>query len=359
MIELHEIHRCFGPTKVLNGINLTIPEGKFVALLGPSGCGKSTLLRLIAGLDHPTAGTIRILGRDMAGIGPADRNIAMVFQSYALYPHLTVAQNIALPLVMRRLGRLGRSPLGWLIPSVRAEQRKITAETVRVAEALELGALLARKPAELSGGQKQRVALARALVRDPVAYLLDEPLSNLDARLRVQMRAELVALHRRTGRTFVYVTHDQAEALGMADLVAVMLEGKIAQVGSPRELYERPANVAVAAFVGHHPINLIEGALAARLSGRAGVIVGIRPEQIHPAASGPIEARLERLEFQGQEVLVEARVEDGTLLRALAPADWAAPPPGTRLRLAPAPGALHCFATATGQRTAAAPREAA
>ncbi len=343
MIELRDLSRRFGTTTVLEGIALTLPEGSFVALLGPSGCGKSTLLRLIAGLDRPSAGQVLIAGRDVADLGPAERNIAMVFQSHALYPHLTVAENIALPLAMRRLGRLGRSPLGALIPAARATRRAIAREAARVAEALEIGALLARRPAELSGGQKQRVALARALVRDPVAFLLDEPLSNLDARLRMQMRAELVALHRRTGRTFVHVTHDQAEAMGMADRVAVMLSGRIAQVGSPRDLYGRPASAAVAAFVGHHPINLIDGALAERLVGRPGTLAGIRPEHLAPDPGGALSARLERVEFLGEAVLIEARQDGGLILRALAGAGWAPPAPGTALRLGFAPQALHVF----------------
>lgn len=350
MIDIHDITHRFDATTVLDGIDLVIPRGSFTVLLGPSGCGKSTLLRLIAGLAQPTAGTIRIDGRDVADLGPAERNIAMVFQSYALYPHLTVAQNIALPLAMRRLGRWGRSPLGRLSPKVRSERQAIAAAVSRVAEALEIGPLLARKPAALSGGQRQRVALARALVRDPVAFLLDEPLSNLDARLRIQTRAELIALHRRTGGTFIHVTHDQAEAMAMADRVAIMLNGRIAQWGPPRDLYDRPAHTDIAAFLGHHPINLIDGPLAEFLAGAPEVTIGLRPEHLRPDPAGTLVARLDRIEYQGQDLLIEARTEAATILRATAPADWSAPAPGDALRLGYAPSALHRFDAATGIR---------
>ncbi|MCG6122585.1 MAG: ABC transporter ATP-binding protein [Microvirga sp.] len=362
MIELQAVTRRFGATTVLDGIDLTVAEGSFVALLGPSGCGKSTLLRLIAGLDRPTAGEIRIRGRNVEEDGPAGRNVAMVFQSYALYPHLTVAQNIALPLAMRRLGRFGRSPLGALSREVRETRRAIAREAADVARALELDALLARKPAALSGGQKQRVALARALVRDPVAFLLDEPLSNLDARLRVQMRAEISALHRRTGRTFIHVTHDQSEAMGMADRVAVMLEGRIAQEGPPRELYERPASRAVAAFVGAHPINLVPGPKGGGLPAdfsflpapKGGpVVVGLRPEHLRPRAGGRLSARLVRTEYQGQEILVDLVLADGTAMRATADAGWPVPAPGDAFSLDFAERDLHAFDAADGRRLVA------
>ena len=364
MIALRDLSRRFGTTTVLDRIALDIGAGSFVALLGPSGCGKSTLLRLIAGLDRPNAGQVLFDGRDMAEMGPAERNVAMVFQSYALYPHLTVAENIALPLAMRRMGRLARSPLGRLHAGTRGVRAGIAAAVAAVADTLEIGALLRRKPSELSGGQKQRVALARALVRDPVAFLLDGPLSNLDARLRVQMRAELVALHRRTGRTFIHVTHDQAEAMGMADRVAVMMAGRIAQVGTPRDLYERPASIEVAGFVGTHPINLLPGPAAGGLpavlglggSAAAGrpVVAGLRPEHVRPDPAGTIDARIERAEFLGEEILLDVRLPDGTVARATASSDWPVPAPGTAVRLGFGRAALHLFDAAGGGRLEAA-----
>ncbi len=362
MIELRNLSRHYGATRVLDGVSLTLEPGRFTALLGPSGCGKSTLLRLVAGLDRPSTGQILFDGRDVAQESPSERNVAMVFQAYALYPHLTVAQNIALPLAMRRLGRLGRSPLGALSPAVRRTRATLARDVRAVAELLEIVPLLARKPAQLSGGQQQRVALARALVRDPSVFLLDEPLSNLDARLRIQMRAELVALHRRTGHTFLYVTHDQAEAMAMAERIAVMLDGRIAQVGSPRALYERPATCDVAGFIGAHPINLIpgppEGGLPPALaSGQPAperpLVVGLRPEHLTPAADGPVQGRLDRVAFQGDVQVLGLRLEaDGTPLRATAPPDWPAPDAGSAVRLGYRPEHLHLFDAAHGTRIA-------
>jgi multiple sugar transport system ATP-binding protein len=345
MIDLDAITRRFGATDVLHGISLSVAKGSFTALLGPSGCGKSTLLRIIAGLDRPTSGTVRFAGRDVSGETPAARNVAMVFQAYALYPHLTVEQNIALPLAMRGMSRAERSLIGGLIPSARAKRSAQGQAVRRVAEMLEIGGLLGRKPSELSGGQKQRVALARALVRDPSVFLLDEPLSNLDAKLRVQMRAEIVALHRKTGGTFVHVTHDQTEAMGMADQVAVMLAGRIAQTGTPRDLYERPATRDVAAFVGTHPINLVPGTVFG-LPGE----VGLRPEHLTPGSG--IDARLMNVEYQGAELLLDVVATGGTALRAVAPGGWQAPAPGSEITLGYAPANLHRFDT-DGRRVAA------
>ena len=315
MIELRNIARRFGPVTVLEGISLSAEQGTFLALLGPSGCGKSTLLRIIAGLDRPDSGEIRIDGRDVSELTAAQRNIAMVFQSYALYPHLTVAENIALPLAMRGQTRLERSVLGGLLPKAREKRSRQSKQVREIAGQLGIEALLERKPSQLSGGQKQRVAVARALVRDPSIFLLDEPLSNLDAKLRVQMRAEIVALNRRIGRTFIHVTHDQAEAMAMADKVAVMLGGRIAQFGTPRELYETPVSRDVAAFVGTHPINFTASVSAdalprgfalppAAVPGGTKVVVGIRPEHLVPHADGPVVGRLVHLEYQGAEMLL-------------------------------------------------------
>jgi multiple sugar transport system ATP-binding protein len=361
MIELRNVTRRFGSVTVLEGISLAAEHGSFLALLGPSGCGKSTLLRIIAGLDRPNSGTVLIGGRDVAELTAAQRNIAMVFQSYALYPHLTVAQNIALPLAMRGQTRLERSIIGRSLPSARAKRAQQQRQVREVAAVLGIEQLLARKPAQLSGGQKQRVAVARALVRDPSVFLLDEPLSNLDAKLRVQMRAEIVALNRRIGRTFIHVTHDQAEAMAMADKVAVMLDGTIAQFGTPRDLYETPASRDVAAFVGTHPINFIgpakpgglpQGFQVAGLDAANGakVVVGVRPEHLVPSDHGAVEGRLVRLEYQGAEMLLDVRIEDGSTIRALAPGDWQAANEGDRIRLGYAPRNLHVFDAATGKR---------
>ena len=366
MMELRDVTRRFGDTAVLHGVSLAVPDGSFTSLLGPSGCGKSTTLRIMAGLDRPTSGAVLMDGRDVAELTPAERNIAMVFQSYALYPHLTVRENIALPLAMRGMSRLERT-LGFdrLLPSARRKSADIGRRVGAIAEMLGIEGLLDRKPAQLSGGQKQRVAVGRALVRDPALFLLDEPLSNLDATLRVQMRAELAALHRRTGKSFVYVTHDQVEAMSMSDRVAVVLEGRIAQVGAPRDLYERPESRAVAAFIGAQPINLVEASLAhgavsgpfaawrprgAALPARA--VIGIRPEHLVPAEAGEVRARLEAVEYLGAETLLHLRAADGQALRALAPGDWAPPAPGAEIALGFEPRHVHLFDAETGARLA-------
>ncbi|MEE4117893.1 MAG: ABC transporter ATP-binding protein [Paracoccaceae bacterium] len=366
MIELDGVTRRFGATPVLHGISLAVPEGSFTSILGPSGCGKSTTLRIMAGLDRPTEGRVLLNGVDVTKATASERNVAMVFQSYALYPHLTVAENIALPLAMRHLSRLERlAGVGRLMPGAGAKRAEIGNRVRAVAAMLDLEGLLERKPAALSGGQKQRVAVGRALVRDPSVFLLDEPLSNLDARLRVQMRAELAALQARTGRAFVYVTHDQAEAMAMSTHVVVMMAGRLAQAAAPRDLYERPATREVAAFVGAHPINLLDVTLGARgacpllpglrVPGPAGtrVTLGLRPEHLSPAANG-LSARLERVEYLGAEAVVHARLDDGTALRALAPGDWAPPAPGGAISLAVAPERVHLFHSESGARLPAA-----
>ncbi|MUZ56793.1 ATP-binding cassette domain-containing protein [Agrobacterium vitis] len=238
-------------------MDLDVHPGEFLSLVGMSGCGKSTLLRIIAGLERPDRGQVLIDNSDVTDMDPSDRNLAMVFQSYALYPHMTVRQNIATPLRMRRLSLAGRLPLiGRLVaPSEIVKDIKRSVE--EAAETLQIAHLLDRRPAQLSGGQRQRVALARALVRSPAAFLMDEPLSNLDAKLRAHMREELAGLHRRLGATFIYVTHDQIEAMTMSDRVALMHEGRIEQLGTPDELYHRPATLTVARFIGTPAINLL------------------------------------------------------------------------------------------------------
>ena len=364
MLALRDITRRFGRSDVLHGISLDIPAGSFTCLLGPSGCGKSTTLRILAGLDLPSSGRVLMDGREVSHLRPAERNVAMVFQSYALYPHLTVAENIALPLAMREMTALQRAPgLSRLFPVARAKRHDHRARVGEIAEMLGIADLLDRKPAGLSGGQQQRAAVGRALIRNPSVFLLDEPLSNLDAALRVQMRAELAALHARTGTAFVHVTHDQAEAMSMADRVAVMLGGRIAQVDAPRTLYARPATREVAAFIGAYPINLVDlpydgrglgGAFAgfrpARGAPAGRVTLGLRPEHLTPDPAGQIAARLVQVEYLGAEALLHVRLADGTALRALAPGDAPLPAPGETIRLAMAVERAHLFDAATGTR---------
>jgi multiple sugar transport system ATP-binding protein len=263
-VVIRHIHKSFGETPVLKGVSLAVDDGEFVTLVGPSGCGKSTLLRIIAGLEHQDQGSICIGAAAVDDLPPKRRDVAMVFQSYALYPYMSVAENIALPLVMRRLGRWQRLPVvGRFIGDAHRKRAGITAAVGEVAAALDIAHLLERRPAQLSGGQRQRVALGRAMVRHPQVFLMDEPLSNLDAKLRVQMRAEIAQLHRRLAATFIYVTHDQAEAMTMSDRVAVMIDGELLQVAAPQELYADPAELRVAEFIGSPKINVLPGRVRA------------------------------------------------------------------------------------------------
>ncbi|MEM7176133.1 MAG: ABC transporter ATP-binding protein [Pseudomonadota bacterium] len=293
-IALTTITKSFGPTPVLRGIDLDIRDGEFLTLVGPSGCGKSTLLRIIAGLESQDSGDVQLGDRLVNDVRPAERNLAMVFQSYALYPHLTVAENMKVPLRLRQLGFFERFPiLGPLISG--DKHRALDAAVSETAGILKIEQLLNRKPGQLSGGQRQRAALGRAMVRAPVAFLMDEPLSNLDAALRVHMRAELSELHRSLGATFVYVTHDQAEALTMSDRMAVMMGGEILQLDRPELVYEDPNDLRVAEFIGSPKINVLEGrADASGAITAAGVTledridagtapalkIGIRPEHL-------------------------------------------------------------------------------
>ena len=305
-------------TEALQSTSLTIADGELFVLVGPSGCGKSTLLKIIVGLEQPSVGEVRVGGKTVTHQDPKDRNMAMVFQSYALYPHLSVRDNLAFPLKLAKLNGA-----------------EIDARVQRVAALLELGTLLKRKPAALSGGQRQRVAMGRAIVREPAAFLLDEPLSNLDAKLRQQMRNELAALQRRLGTTMVYVTHDQTEALTLGDRIAVLRGGRVQQVGSPPELYRRPANLFVAGFIGAPAINLlparIEGehlrlpmttlplpqALRSALPDRTEtVIAGIRPEHFRLAddaradrADAVFSTRAGRVEWLGADVFIHSEVK--------------------------------------------------
>jgi multiple sugar transport system ATP-binding protein len=303
-------------------------------------------------------------GRNVAGLSASQRNIAMVFQSYALYPHMTVWQNIALPLVMRNKTRIERLPiLGRLLPSARRKSVEIAAQVRQIAEMLEIAPLLDRKPGTLSGGQKQRAAVGRALVRDPLAFLLDEPLSNLDAKLRLQMRAELVDLHRRTGRTFVYVTHDQAEAMSMSDRIAVFMDGRIVQTGTPHDLYERPATRRVAAFIGDYPINLIEldldrGRLpppferfsvqGAKQNRR--IVLGLRAEALYIADDGPLRGPVERVEYLGASTSLTVRIGADITLQVIFHAGQPVPKISAAVNLSFDLRQVHLFDGETGAR---------
>ncbi len=312
-VALRNVTKEFpGGTFALDDLSLEVPDGEFLILVGPSGCGKTTALRLIAGLEKPTSGQIRIGERVVNGISPRDRDIAMVFQNYALYPHMTVYKNLAFGLKERR------TPKGEIDRRVRA-----------ISTVLSLDELLKRRPAQLSGGQRQRVAMGRALVREPKVFLLDEPLSNLDAKLRVQMRAELKRLHQRLGITTVYVTHDQVEAMTLADRIVVMSAGKAQQIGPPQEVFQRPANIFVAGFIGSPAMNLIRGTarggqvVAGELTlWRDGVadgeiVVGVRPESLSPLRGDLpyLDLSVDLVEPLGESALVHGTVA-GTVVRS-------------------------------------------
>jgi multiple sugar transport system ATP-binding protein len=319
-IQLTKVRKSFGEVDVIPGIDLTIENGEFVVFVGPSGCGKSTLLRLIAGLEDTTSGVIDIDGKDATNLPPAKRGLAMVFQSYALYPHMTVRKNIAFPLKMAGLDQ--------------AEQDK---RVERAAKVLNLSNYLDRRPGQLSGGQRQRVAIGRAIVREPSAFLFDEPLSNLDAALRVGMRQEISELHQSLKTTMIYVTHDQVEAMTMADKIVVLNAGRIEQVGAPLELYNFPRNLFVAGFIGSPKMNLIEGAEAAKHNART---IGIRPEHI-TVGDGPWEGVVGLSEHLGSDSFLKVAVDGIGTLTVRAPGEVHARH-GDRVRLAPA-GKIHRF----------------
>jgi multiple sugar transport system ATP-binding protein len=293
-VQLSDIRKSFGSVEIIKGLSLHVPERSFTVLVGPSGCGKSTLLRMIAGLEAPSGGSVLIGGRDVTKAEPSDRGISMVFQSYALFPHMTVAQNI---------------DFGLRLAKVPADERKRRVE--QAAQILNLEQLLDRKPAELSGGQRQRVAIGRSIVRKPAVFLFDEPLSNLDAALRNQMRVELAQLHQRLGATMIYVTHDQTEAMTLADQIVVMNAGRVEQVGSPAELYERPLTTFVATFIGSPKMNLLDG----RIASEAGAaLYGIRPEHLRLSNDGPWRGAVSVSEYLGSETIVHVQTEDGALI---------------------------------------------
>jgi multiple sugar transport system ATP-binding protein len=331
-LTIRRAQKLFGATTAVHDFSLDVGDGEFVTLLGPSGCGKTTLLRLVAGLETLSSGEIVLDGRAIHDLAPSQRNIAMVFQSYALYPHKTVAENIAFPLLMRAALPLRIPGLRRLVPGCRALDRQIADRIDPIARMLQIAHLLGRKPAQLSGGQRQRVALARAMVREPRLFLMDEPLSNLDAKLRTSTRAEIVDLHRRLGTTFIYVTHDQSEAMTMSDRVVLMHEGRIQQVGTPAELYRDPKSTFVAEFIGQPRINILplrfeSGAaylagqairnLPAQVDGvalpRADLRIGLRPEAFslsEPGDPNSLTGRIHLLESLGHETHIRLMLAD-------------------------------------------------
>lgn len=374
-LSLNNVRKSFAGNQILKGVSLDAGEHEFIALVGPSGCGKSTLLRILAGLESADSGAIVVGGRDVAAVPAAARNIAMVFQSYALYPHLSAAQNMAVPLVMRNLTTAQRLPLiGPLVPGQRKAIAQIRRDVQDMAVSLKIDHLLDRKPGQMSGGQRQRVALGRAMVRRPAVFLMDEPLSNLDANLRVHARGEIVDLHRRAGVPTVYVTHDQAEALSMADRVAVMIGGSMLQLASPQAIYDDPAHVEVAKFIGQPRINLFpsqvgaDGTVAlgdARLRLKAppaagvAVTLGIRPEFVRVARTG-LPARIDRVEFLGSEIILYCHL-DGvgeTVIAKVSPAEGADLRAGKPVFLDFPADRLFVFA-AEGERLAAIPVDTA
>jgi multiple sugar transport system ATP-binding protein len=354
-VSIQAVRKNFGDVPILHGVDIEIRDGSFTVLVGPSGCGKSTLLRMIAGLEQISSGEIRIGDRRVNDLQPKERDIAMVFQNYALYPHMTVRENMAFSLAL-------------------AKQSKATidAKVGRAAEILALGALLDRYPRQLSGGQRQRVAMGRAIVRDPQVFLFDEPLSNLDAKLRVAMRSEIKELHQRLKTTSIYVTHDQIEAMTMGDKIVVMRDGRIEQTGSPLELYDHPANQFVAGFIGSPAMNFLPGTLrragaamhieladgtrldaplrTAGVDGQS-VVFGTRPEHLTLVDAGGISAEVVVMEPTGMDTFIACRHE-GTDLSAVFRErhDFA---PGSTVHLLPDPQRSHLFDASTGKRLAA------
>ncbi|WP_029041923.1 ABC transporter ATP-binding protein [Cucumibacter marinus] len=346
-VHIRDLFKSYGAVPVLHGISVDIRDGEFVVLVGPSGCGKSTMLRMIAGLEDITGGEIEISGRVVNDLPPKDRDIAMVFQSYALYPHMTVEQN-----------------MGFSLKMMNVEKSVMKARVAEVAATLGLDEYLHRYPKQLSGGQRQRVAMGRAIVRNPEVFLFDEPLSNLDAKLRVQMRSEIKLNHQRLGTTTVYVTHDQIEAMTMADRIVVMNKGVIEQEGSPLELYDRPANRFVAGFIGSPSMNMLEGRIkgnefigadevviplsaAPQDSDGRDVILGVRPEHFLLDPEG-VGAKVRTVEPTGSETQVVASFGGAEITGAFR--ERVAAAPGDLLRIRPEPSAIHIFDSKTGQR---------
>jgi multiple sugar transport system ATP-binding protein len=346
-VEVRNVRKAFGPVEILHGVSVDIADGEFVVLVGPSGCGKSTLLRMLAGLENITSGEIAIGGRVVNAVPPKDRDIAMVFQNYALYPHMTVYDNMAFSLTLAK-----------------APKAVMDEEVGRAAKILGLEQLLHRFPRQLSGGQRQRVAMGRAIVRNPQVFLFDEPLSNLDAKLRVQMRSEIKELHQRLKVTTVYVTHDQIEAMTMADKIVVMNNGNIEQAGPPLELYDRPANLFVAGFIGSPAMNMLKGTVSnGALRTQDGTnwplppngarpkdgpaIYGVRPEHLR-IDSGGIPATVQVVEPTGSETQVLMKVGDQSMIGAFR--ERVSAKPGEILPVRPDPALVHLFDQQSGQR---------
>jgi multiple sugar transport system ATP-binding protein len=349
-VAIRDVRKSYGATAVIHGVDISINDGEFVVLVGPSGCGKSTLLRMIAGLENITGGQISIGDRVVNNLPPKERDIAMVFQNYALYPHMTVSANMAFSMKLRG-----------------AAQDEINTRVKRAAEILDLGPYLERFPRQLSGGQRQRVAMGRAIVRDPQVFLFDEPLSNLDAKLRVQMRTEIKELHQRLKTTTVYVTHDQIEAMTMADKIVVMHDGIVEQIGTPLELYDNPANQFVAGFIGSPAMNFLHGTVRvnggaffegpngvklpvanapASANGRAAVY-GIRPEHFTLADDGA-DAEIVVIEPTGSETQVFAKLGGEEVVAVFRERHQFKP--GEKIKLKPDPKLVHLFDEATGKR---------
>ncbi len=329
-VAFEGVAKRYGGAIALDGFDLAVGDGELMVLVGPSGSGKSTLLRLLAGLERPDAGRLLIGGRDVTAEPPHRRDIAMVFQDYALYPHLTAGENLAFGL------RVRKAPAEHIAGAVRA-----------VADQLGIVDLLDRHPDQLSGGQQQRVALGRAMVREPGVYLMDEPLSNLDAQLRLATRAEIVELQRRLGTTMVYVTHDQAEAMTMGQRVAVLHDGRLQQVGTPLAVYDRPANAFVARFLGSPSMNVLPG--GGTLGGDGAALVGIRPEDLSIDGAGPIRGVVTVVESLGSETVLRVTCPDGSHL-AVRTGPRTPHRPGDTVRLRAPADRLHTFDAATGAR---------
>jgi len=349
-VELRDVRKSYGALEVIHGVSTNVSDGEFIVIVGPSGCGKSTLLRMVAGLETVTAGEIVIGDRVVNTLEPKDRDIAMVFQNYALYPHMSVFENMAYGLKIRGFTK-----------------DDIIVRVNRAAEILELGPLLERKPRALSGGQRQRVAMGRAIVREPAVFLFDEPLSNLDAKLRVQMRFEIQKLHRRLGTTSLYVTHDQVEAMTLAQRMIVMNEGRAEQIGSPMEVYQNPATLFVAGFIGSPAMNfmpakavggwgfslLAGGTATAAIGGTAAgraVTVGVRPEHLRPANANEamVSGTVEMVEQLGADTLLHIGHGAGTIIARLP--HGVHPESGSTLHLAADPASVFLFDTASGAR---------
>jgi multiple sugar transport system ATP-binding protein len=364
-VVFEEVTKRFGEVTAVDHLDLHVNDGEFMVLLGPSGCGKTTALRMIAGLETVTDGHLRIGDRVVNDVEAKDRDISMVFQSYALYPHMTVAKNIESPLMARKFRVDGDGDPRKLHG---AERKERIDEAARI---LGLGELLDRKPGALSGGQRQRVALARAIVARPAAFLMDEPLSNLDAKLRAQTRLELVELHERLATTFVYVTHDQVEAMTMADRIAIISEGRLQQVGPPQAVYERPHNLFVARFIGAPPMNTVPGQVVVDADGTyvdlggqriavaplsaeplahgSDVVIGVRPEHLVVDPAGPVKASVRAVEWLGHERLVTCDIAGHPVVVRQSSGD-APVQPGEALPLTADPAQVHLFDPSTTER---------